>query len=124
MRKDPHIPVGVSRCLFFEAEDGIRDVAVTGVQTCALPILRLARLSRPVEPGAPDFIRQYLAYGASVRAPQALVLGGKARALLSGRAHVSFDDIRALAPAVFRHRLLLHFPAPSARVTTDQLTDR
>jgi len=86
--------------------------------------VRLARLSRPVEPGAPDFIRQYLAYGASVRAPQALVLGGKARALLSGRAHVSFDDIRALAPAVFRHRLLLNFQAQSERVTTDQLTDR
>ncbi len=86
--------------------------------------VRLARMSRPVEAGAPDFIKQYVAYGASVRAPQSLVLGGKARALLSGRAHVSFDDIRALAPAVFRHRLLLNFQAQSERVTTDQLVEK
>jgi MoxR-like ATPase len=86
--------------------------------------VRLARLSRPVEAQAPDFIRQFVAYGASVRAPQALVLGGKARALLQGRAHVSFEDIRALAPAVFRHRLLLNFQAQSERVTSDQLTER
>jgi len=82
------------------------------------------RLSRPVEPGAPDFIRQYVAYGASVRAAQALVLGGKARALLQGRAHVGFEDVRALAPAVFRHRLLLNFQAQSERVTADQLAER
>jgi len=86
--------------------------------------VKLARFSRSVDPSAPDFIRQYVAYGASVRAPQALVLGGKARALLSGRAHVSFDDIRALAPAVFRHRLLLNFQAQSERVTTDNLVER
>jgi MoxR-like ATPase len=86
--------------------------------------VKLARLSRPVEAQAPDFIKQFVAYGASVRAPQALVLGGKARALLQGRAHVSFDDVRALAPAVFRHRLLLNFQAQSERVTTDQLAER
>lgn len=86
--------------------------------------VRLARMSRPVDPQSPDFVKQYVAYGASVRAPQALVLGGKARALLQGRAHVSFEDIRALAPAVFRHRLLLNFQAQSERVTSDQLTER
>jgi MoxR-like ATPase len=86
--------------------------------------VRLVRLSRPVEPGAPDFIRQWVSYGASVRAAQALVLGGKARALLSGRAHVSFDDVRALAAPVFRHRILLNFQAQSERVTTEQLAER
>ena len=86
--------------------------------------VRLGRLSRPGEPGAPDFIRQYVSYGASVRAAQALVLGGKARALLQGRAHVSFDDIKALAPAVFRHRILLNFQAQSERVTTNQLAEK
>ncbi len=85
--------------------------------------VKLVRLSRPVE-GAPDFVRQWLAYGASVRAAQALVLGGKARALVQGRAHVSFDDIRALARPVFRHRLLRNFQAQSEKVTTDQLVDR
>jgi MoxR-like ATPase len=86
--------------------------------------VRLVRLSRPQEPGAPDFIRQYVSYGASVRAAQALVLGGKARALLQGRAHVSFEDIKALAPAVFRHRILLNFQAQSERVTTAHISEK
>ncbi len=86
--------------------------------------VKLGRLSRPGEPGAADFIRQFVSYGVSVRAAQALVLGSKARALLQGRAHVGFDDIRALAPSVFRHRLLLNFQAQSERVTTDQLTEK
>jgi MoxR-like ATPase len=86
--------------------------------------VRLARLSRPIDTGSPDFIKQYVAYGTSVRAPQALILGGKARALLQGRAHVSIDDIKALAPAVFRHRVLLNFQAQSERVTTDHLIER
>jgi MoxR-like ATPase len=86
--------------------------------------VQLSRMTRPIDAGAPDFIRQYVAYGTSVRAPQAMILGGKARALLQGRAHVSFDDIKALAPAVFRHRILLNFQAQSERVTTDQLVER
>ena len=86
--------------------------------------VKLVRMTRPGEPGAPDFIRQSVAYGASVRAAQALILGGKARALLQGRAHVSFDDVRSLAGAVFRHRILLNFQAQSEKVTTDQLVHR
>jgi len=83
----------------------------------------LTRSSRPMA-GAPDYINQWLSYGASVRAAQALVLGGKARALLQGRSHVTYDDIRALARPVFRHRLLRNFQAQSERVTTDSLVDR
>jgi len=85
--------------------------------------VHLVRGSRPGE-GAADFVRQWLAYGASVRAAQALILGGKARALLHGRSHVTFDDIRALAPPVMRHRLLRNFQAQSERVTTDRIIDR
>jgi len=85
--------------------------------------VKLVRMTRPVD-GAPDFVRQWLAYGASVRAAQALVLGGKARALVQGRAHVSFEDIHALARPVFRHRLLRNFQAQSERVTTDQVVSR
>jgi MoxR-like ATPase len=91
------------------------------------PVVRyavaLARTSRP-GPDAPDFIRQWVLYGASVRAAQSLILGGKARALMHGRYQVSFDDVRALAGPVFRHRLLLNFHAQSERVTTDQVADR
>ena len=82
--------------------------------------VRLVRLSRPSE-SAPEFIKQWVSYGASVRAAQALVLGAKARALLQGRTNASFDDIRALARPVLRHRILINFQAQSERVTTDQL---
>ena len=85
--------------------------------------VKLVRASRPGD-GAPDFVRQWLAYGASVRAAQAMVLGAKARSLLQGRAHVTFDDIKALARPVLRHRLLRNFQAQSERVTTDQIVDR
>ena len=81
----------------------------------------LARMSRPVTEGAPDFIRKWVAYGASVRAAQALLLGGKAKALLDGRAHVTFDDVKSLAAPVLRHRILLNFQAQAERVTTDSL---
>jgi MoxR-like ATPase len=83
--------------------------------------VRVVRLSRPGEHGAPDFIRQWVSYGASVRAAQALILGAKARALLQGRVHVTFDDVRALALPVLRHRVLLNFQAQSEKVTTDVL---
>ena len=81
---------------------------------------KLVRMSRPTASGAPDFIRQWVSYGASVRAAQALVLGSKARALLQGRSHVTFDDVGALALPVLRHRVLLNFQAQSEKVTTDQ----
>ena len=82
--------------------------------------VKLVRASRPGD-GALDFVKQWVSYGASVRAAQALVLGGKARALLQGRANASFEDVRALARPVLRHRILLNFQAQSERVTTDQL---
>ncbi len=73
---------------------------------------------------APDFIREWVSYGASVRAAQYLVLGAKARALTQGRYHVSFEDVRALAQPVLRHRILTNFHAESERVTTDAIVDR
>jgi len=92
------------------------------------PVLKyavdLARTSRPSENGAPEFIKKWVSYGASVRAAQYLILGAKARALMSGNYHVSFEDIRALAHPVMRHRILTNFHAESEQVTTDQLVDQ
>ena len=85
--------------------------------------VKFVRMSRP-SAGAPDVIRQWVSYGASVRAAQALILGSKARALLQGRTHVTFDDVRALALPVLRHRILLNFQAQSEKVTTDQLIEK
>jgi MoxR-like ATPase len=84
-------------------------------------------LVRSIPPGgahAPDFVTQWLSYGASVRAAQALILGAKARALLQGRPHVGFDDVKALARPVMRHRLIVNFQAQSEKVTTDHLIEK
>jgi MoxR-like ATPase len=84
----------------------------------------LVRASRPgPEPGVPEAVRKWVQFGASVRAAQYLTLGSKARALMDGRAHVEFDDVRALAHPVLRHRILPNFHAQSERVTTDQIVD-
>jgi MoxR-like ATPase len=83
--------------------------------------VNLVRLTRPNAPNAPDFVKKSVQYGASVRAAQWLILGGKARALMAGRQHVSFEDIRALAHPVLRHRVLVNFHAQSERITTDDI---
>jgi len=86
--------------------------------------LSLARASRPNSPTCPESVKKWVAFGASVRAAQYLVLGAKARALTSGRYHVSFEDIRALAHPVLRHRVLTNFHAQSEGLTSDTLIDR
>src|SRR5579862_1892955 len=85
--------------------------------------LHLVRMSRPKAPQPPELVKKYVAFGASVRAAQNLVLGAKARALTSGRYHVSFDDIRAMAHPVLRHRVLTNFRAESEGVATDSIID-
>jgi MoxR-like ATPase len=84
----------------------------------------LARATRPKEKEAPDFVKKWVEYGASVRAAQYLILGGKARALMHGRYHVGFEDVRALAHPVFRHRILRNFHAESERVSTGDIVDQ
>ena len=86
--------------------------------------LALVRASRRYPSGTLDFIGKWVAYGASVRAAQYLTLGAKARALVRGRYHVMFEDVRALAHPVLRHRVLTNFHAESEGVTTDQIIDR
>ena len=74
-------------------------------------------------PNAPESINKFAAFGASVRAAQFLILGAKARALTNGRYHVSFEDVRALAHPVLRHRVLTNFRAESEGYTSDMLVD-
>ncbi|MEM7252920.1 MAG: MoxR family ATPase [Pseudomonadota bacterium] len=83
--------------------------------------LNLVRATRPHTDAAADFSKQWLAYGASVRAAQFLVLGGKARALIHGRAHVGYEDVRALSTPVLRHRLLRNFQAEAEQIDTETI---
>jgi MoxR-like ATPase len=86
--------------------------------------MRLARLTRRQEPDAPDFIRQYVHWGAGPRASQYLVLGAKARAVLMGRFFATHEDVRAIAPPVLRHRLKMNFNADAAGVSADDVIQR
>jgi MoxR-like ATPase len=81
----------------------------------------LVRATRPRDETAPDFVKKYVNYGGSVRAAQFLVLSAKARALMKGRVHVAFEDIRALYIPVLRHRVLLNFHAESDKLRQDDI---
>ncbi len=85
--------------------------------------VRLARQTRPAE-GAPEFVRDFVAWGAGPRAGQYLVLGAKALAALEGRPAPGIEDVRAVAPSVLRHRLVTNFNAEAEGVDTDAVIDR
>ena len=97
----------------------VRQVPVA--QEIARYAVRLVDASRPGQPNSPEFVGKWVKWGASLRASQALVLGGKARALIHGRYHVSVNDVRALAPAVLRHRVITNFYAESDGVGADDV---
>src|SRR6266571_4357832 len=84
----------------------------------------LVRATRPRETAAPKFITDLVAWGAGPRASQFLILGGKARAILHGRMHVTTDDIREVAHPVLRHRLVTTFNADAEGITTDEVINR
>jgi MoxR-like ATPase len=86
--------------------------------------VQLARVSRPTGTNPPDFVKQYVNYGASLRASQFLILGSKARALVHGRYHVSVEDIQTLAYPVFRHRILTNFHAESEGIRSEDIIKR
>jgi MoxR-like ATPase len=83
--------------------------------------VNLVRGSRPSDPLAPEVVRRYVQYGASVRATMFLTLAAKARALILGRYHVTAEDITALALPVMRHRVLANYYAESDGVTVDDV---
>jgi len=85
--------------------------------------LDLVRATRPGEPQTPAFIKKMVSWGAGPRSVQALVLGGKVRATLRGRHHVSTEDIRALAHPVLRHRIVTNFSAEAEGFTVDRIID-
>ena len=86
--------------------------------------VNLVRKSRPKEEDAPDFVRQYLAWGAGPRASQYLILAAKARAVLHGRYAAEREDVRALAMPVLRHRMLANFTAEAEGVDSAQIVGR
>lgn len=86
--------------------------------------VKLVRKTRPEDITAPDFIKEFVGFGAGPRASQYLILAGKARALLNGRLTVSTEDIHALAHPILRHRILTNFQAEAQNITSDDLIAR
>src|SRR5262245_4729707 len=86
--------------------------------------VQIAAGSRPHQPNTPDFINEWVSWGAGTRAGQFMILGAKARALLRGRAHVTIEDIQALAIPALRHRILLNYRAEAEGVKIDEVVKR
>jgi MoxR-like ATPase len=117
-----HVTPVLSADEILELQRLVREVPVTDhVIRYALSLVRQTRVG---EPGVPDFVNDQISWGAGPRAVQFLILGGKARALLHGRTHVSTDDIQALAKPVLRHRLVVNFSAESEGIGADNVVDR
>jgi MoxR-like ATPase len=86
--------------------------------------LDIARATRPNEPGASDFVRHWLSWGAGPRAGQYMILAAKARALMHGRLFAKIEDIEAVAPAVLRHRVVPNFNAQAEGIAVEQIIDK
>jgi MoxR-like ATPase len=97
----------------------VRQVPVSeAMQRMAVDVVRS---TRPADPAAPDIVKRYVRFGASVRATQFITVAAKARALMEGRYHVNEEDIRALALPVLRHRVLTNYQAESDGMTVDKV---
>lgn len=105
-----------------EIQQLVRQVMVA--EEVARYAVRLVDASRPGRQSDHSFVREWVKWGAGLRASQSLILAGKARALLNNRYHVSVADIQALARPVLRHRIIPNFYAESERITSDNLVER
>ncbi len=118
----PKIEAVLDREGILEIQRTVRKVLIARSVTAYA--VKLVRATRPGGEEAPDFVKKYLSWGAGPRACQALLLGGKAHALLDGRVHVSTDDIRYVARPVLRHRLATSFRAESDGVNADHIVEK
>ena len=120
-RAEPIVPLftGEDVMRFHEA---VRRVPIA--EEVAMSAVTLASLSRPGREGTPKFVNEWVNWGAGLRAAQTMVLGGKARAILRGGTHVTFEDIKALARPTLRHRILLSYRAEAEGVTVDNVIDQ
>lgn len=116
---EPELKVVMGRDELLEAQDLVRKVPVP--ERVGRYAVQLVRATRPKEKHAPNFIRQWVQWGAGPRASQGLILGAKARALLHGRTAASCEDVRAVALPVMRHRLVLNFAAEADGVSPEQI---
>ena len=119
----------VRRLLLHDAQDFDGELANLGLRVPAAPhviryALRFTRLTRRDQGDVPDFVRDYVTWGAGPRASQYLVIGAKAHAVLQGRYYATIADVKAIAHPVLRHRIVTNFTAEAEGVTTDKIIDK
>jgi MoxR-like ATPase len=120
---ETHTPArGFTGADIIEMQQLVRQVIVA--EEIARYAVRLVDASRPGRQGDHQFVREWVKWGAGLRASQSLILAAKARALILGRYHVSAADVQALARPVLRHRIIPNFYAESERITSDTLVER
>ncbi len=117
----PQLETALSGAEILELQELVRKVPVA--EHVFVYARDLIRATRPGESESPDFIRDYVSWGAGPRAGQNLILGGKARAILKGRSHATTEDIKSVAPAVLRHRLITTFRADSENIAADDVIE-
>jgi len=115
-RDDQPVPITTAEEIL-SMQQLVRMVPVA--ESVARYAVSIVRATRPTDASAPDIVKKYLNFGASVRAIQNIVLASKARALMQKRYHVTYEDVRALATPILRHRILLNFHAESDKMTAD-----
>ncbi len=121
-QRQPQVESVLSGADILELQDLVRSVPVADhVIRYALALVRQTRVGTE---GVPAFVAEQVGWGAGPRAVQFLVLGGKARALLQGRFHVTVEDIQKLARSVLRHRMVVTFAAQSDGISTDDVIQR
>ncbi|HOT29408.1 MAG TPA: MoxR family ATPase [Candidatus Ozemobacteraceae bacterium] len=118
----PELKPVLSRTRILELQDMVRRVPVS--DRVVKYAVSVAEATRPKKEGGLPFVNDFVTWGAGPRASQYLVLAGKARAVLQGRSYVSIEDVRALAYAVLRHRVLLNFNAEAEGINTDVIIER
>ncbi len=119
---EPQLQTTVTGAEVLDFQKVVRKVPVA--EQVAQYAVRLAASSRPGGRTAPEFVKNWVSWGAGLRASQNLILGAKARALMEGRYNVAVDDIRALALPVLRHRIVTNFYAESEKVTSADIIGR
>jgi len=97
---------------------------IPAAKTLVGAAVTLVRMTRPGDVEAPAFIKEFISWGAGPRASQYLVLGAKARAALDGRPMPDYDDLRAVAPTVLTHRLVINFAAEAAGKSAPDIVDQ
>ncbi len=119
---EPTLSPVITRERILQLQDMVRRVPVSDhVVRYAVAI---AEATRPNQPKTQQYVNDFVTWGAGPRASQYLILGGKSRALLKGRFYVACEDIRAMAPAVLRHRIILNFNAEAEGITPDTVIQR